>query len=108
MAVLRGVLDLTNIDDPTHPIIQNVTADYARTGDEIKRNLAAQVAGPVRWTETVERLVADGVTTFVECGPGNVLGGLVKRIAPGAYPFAVGDRASLAKTQDTLKEIAPA
>ena len=96
VATLRGVLQLTDVSDPGLPVVQNVTADYVRSADEVKANLAAQVAGPVRWVETIERLVGDGVTTFVECGPGSVLSGLIKRIAPGAFCFPVGDMASLA------------
>jgi len=96
VATLRGVLQLTDVSDPSLPVVQNVTADYARSADEVKVNLAAQVAGPVRWVEMVERLVGDGVTTFVECGPGSVLTGLIKRIAPGVVCFSVGDTASLA------------
>ena len=102
VSTLRGVLQLTDVNDPDLPIVQNVTADYARTADDVKANLAAQVAGPVRWTETVERLVADGATAFVECGPGGVLAGLIKRIAPGAFTFSVGDTASLAQAAQSL------
>ncbi len=102
VATLRGVLQLTDVNDPTLPIVQNVTADYARTAEEVKAGLAAQVAGPVRWTETVERLAANGGMAFVECGPGSVLAGLVKRIAPGAFTFSVGDMASLARAREAL------
>lgn len=103
VATLRGVLQLTDVNKPTLPIVQNLTADYARTAEEVKANLAAQVAGPVRWTETVERLVADGGTTFIECGPGSVLAGLIKRIAPGAFVFSVADTASLAQARESLR-----
>ncbi|MBC7805715.1 MAG: ACP S-malonyltransferase, partial [Akkermansiaceae bacterium] len=68
----------------------------------IRANLSAQVAGPVRWIETIERLTADGYTTFDECGPGTVLAGLIKRIAPDAVTYSVGDMAGLAKAKKAL------
>jgi [acyl-carrier-protein] S-malonyltransferase len=102
-AVMHGVLALTEVADPALPIVANVTADYERTADEVKANLVTQVAGPVRWVETVQRLVADGHTTFVECGPGKVLAGLIARIAPDARIFSVGDTASLAAAREALQ-----
>lgn len=101
--VMKGVLDLTQVIDPLLPVVSNVTADYARTAAEIKANLAYQVAGPVRWIESVERLVADGYTTFIECGPGNVLAGLIKRIAAGVTVYSVGDTSSLTRAQEALQ-----
>lgn len=90
------------VEDPNLPIVANVTADYERTAAEVRANLTAQVAGPVRWTETIERLVADGYTTFIECGPGSVLAGLIKRIAPDAVTCSVGDTASLRAAKEAL------
>jgi [acyl-carrier-protein] S-malonyltransferase len=102
--VMAGVLDLTEINDPTLPIVANVTADYEKTAAEVKANLAHQVAGPVRWIESIGRLSADGYTTFIECGPGNVLAGLIKRIAPEAVTYSVGDMATLAKAKEALAQ----
>jgi [acyl-carrier-protein] S-malonyltransferase len=65
---------------PTVPVVANVTADYERTPDEIRRNLVSQLASSVRWTESMERLIEDGIDTFVEVGPGKVLTGLVRQI----------------------------
>ena len=56
--------------------------DHAPDPDEIRRNLLMQLTAPVRWTQTVENMVADGADTFIEVGPGSVLQGLVKKIAP--------------------------
>lgn len=100
--VLRGVLELTDVADPVLPIIANVTADYARSASQVRADLAAQVAGPVRWIETIERLVRDGYTTFIECGPGSVLVGLIKRIAPDATTYGVSDGTSLAAVKEAL------
>jgi [acyl-carrier-protein] S-malonyltransferase len=101
-AVMRGVLERAEICDPRLPIIANVTADYEKTAGAVRANLAAQVAGPVRWVETIQRFVTDGYDTFVECGPGNVLAGLIKRIAPGAVVYGVSDRATLAAAREAL------
>ncbi len=100
---LKPVITNATISAPRLPIIANVTADYESTADEIKVNLAAQVAGPVRWTETIQKLTAEGYTHFVECGSGKVLAGLIKRIAPDAVVFSVGDSASLAAAVEGLK-----
>ena len=100
--VMKGVLDLTEVSDPTIPIVANVTANYETTATEVKANLAAQVAGPVRWIETIERLTADGYNTFIECGPGSVLAGLIKRIAPEAKTYSVSDTASLKTAVEAL------
>ncbi|WP_309723192.1 ACP S-malonyltransferase [Armatimonas sp.] len=100
---LKPIIDSAAIAAPRLPIVANVTADYETTSDEIKANLAAQVAGPVRWTETIQKLAGDGYTHFVECGSGKVLAGLIKRIAPEAIVFSVGDSASLAAAVEGLK-----
>ena len=102
-AALKPVIEAAAIAAPALPIVANVTADYEVSAEEIKANLAAQVAGPVRWTETIQRLTADGYTHFVECGNGKVLAGLIKRIAPEAVVFSVGDSASLAAAVEGLK-----
>lgn len=99
---LRDVFADAEISAPDLPIVANVTADYETTADEIRANLSAQVAGPVRWIETIQRLTADGYTTFIECGSGTVLAGLIKRIAPDAVTYSVGDRTGLAKAKEAL------
>lgn len=67
---------------PRCPIYQNVTARPATAIQTIKSNLISQLTAPVRWTQSVEAMTTDGATLFVECGPGKVLQGLVKKIAP--------------------------
>lgn len=66
------------------PLIANVTAAPLDESDDVQRELVTQVVAPVRWVASVQRMVADGITTFVEIGPGKVLTGLVRRIAPQA------------------------
>ncbi|MDX1934392.1 MAG: ACP S-malonyltransferase [Capsulimonadales bacterium] len=100
---LANTLESTTVRAPEIPVVANVTADYEGTADEIRRNLAAQVAGPVRWTETIRRLTSDGYTTFIECGPGSVLAGLVKRIAPEAKTYSVGDMTTLEAAVNALR-----
>jgi [acyl-carrier-protein] S-malonyltransferase len=63
-------------------IYQNVTASAVTDQGEIKRNLVAQLTAPVRWTQSVRAMVSDGGLKFTEVGPGKVLQGLVKKIAP--------------------------
>lgn len=67
---------------PRCPIYQNVNAQPVTAVQTIKANLIAQLTAPVRWTQSVEAMTADGATLFIECGPGKVLQGLVKKIAP--------------------------
>ncbi|MEO6837005.1 MAG: [acyl-carrier-protein] S-malonyltransferase, partial [Ginsengibacter sp.] len=62
------------------PVYQNVVAKAVTNPIEIKSNLIAQLTGPVRWTQTVEKMIADGASEFTECGPGKVLQGLVSKI----------------------------
>jgi len=77
------------VSPPSIPVYANVTARPVRDPEEIKANLAEQVYAPVRWTETVRNLIADGFDTFVEVGPGRVLSGLIKRIDKSAALFNV-------------------
>ena len=70
----------TPFQTPHTPVIGNVSAAPLATADEIRAELVAQLTSPVRWTESVRRMIADGANRFVEIGPGTVLTGLVKRI----------------------------
>ena len=77
------VLSAIPVRMPTTPVVQNVHARVAVDEQEIRANLVAQLSAPVRWTESIEQLLSDGAEQFIESGPGNVLCGLVKRIARG-------------------------
>ncbi|MGB3947738.1 MAG: ACP S-malonyltransferase [Bacteroidia bacterium] len=79
---LEAAINATTFNQPICPVYQNVTASAVSSPTEIKANLIAQLTAPVKWTQTVQQMVADGATTFVEVGPGKVLQGLVKKISP--------------------------
>lgn len=81
-ATLAEAIEATEFHTPRCPIYQNVTASAVTDTQAIKANLIAQLTAPVRWTESVQAMVADGAETFIEVGPGAVLQGLVKKIAP--------------------------
>lgn len=86
---LAKAIEATSFRAPICPVYQNVNAKPSSDVAEIKRNLIAQLTSPVRWTQSVQRMVADGATTFIECGPGKVLQGLVKKIAPQAEAMSI-------------------
>jgi [acyl-carrier-protein] S-malonyltransferase len=77
---LSEAIAQTPFHEPIAPIYQNVNAKPSRDVSIIKQNLVAQLTGPVRWTQTVENMIADGATEFIEVGQGKVLQGLVKKV----------------------------
>lgn len=88
---LRQALADTTIRDARIPVYANVSALPVHRADEIRRSLEEQLTSPVRWAESVERMISDGATMFLEIGPGKVLQGLVKRIN-GSIPCSGVDR----------------
>ena len=92
---LKGYLEKITISSPGISVINNVDVAIENDPARIKDALVRQAASPVRWVETIRRMVDSGVTHIVECGPGKVLAGMTKRIAPGVKSFAAADRASL-------------
>lgn len=81
---LAAAIENTTFSKPNCPIYQNVTATAITDENEIKANLISQLTAPVRWTQSVQQMVADGAVHFTEVGPGKVLQGLVKKIHRGA------------------------
>lgn len=79
-AELEQAISTTTFQIPRCPVCQNVDAQPHTNPDEIKTNLVAQLTAPVRWTLSVQRMVAEGIDEFIECGPGTVLTGLIKKI----------------------------
>lgn len=77
---LERAIDATQFNPAKCPVYQNVTAKASTDLNEIKENLKIQLTAPVRWTQSVQAMVADGATNFIESGPGKVLQGLVKKI----------------------------
>jgi [acyl-carrier-protein] S-malonyltransferase len=81
-AELAAAIQATPFAQPVCPVYQNVDAQKTTDASQIQANLIAQLTAPVRWTQTVRNMVADGADYFVELGPGSVLQGLVKKICP--------------------------
>ncbi|TDI72291.1 MAG: ACP S-malonyltransferase [Bacteroidetes bacterium] len=77
---LAAAIENTQFTDPACPIYQNVSAKAVMDPLEIKKNLIAQLTAPVRWTQSLQNMIADGADKFIEVGPGNVLQGLVKKV----------------------------
>jgi [acyl-carrier-protein] S-malonyltransferase len=86
---LAAAIKATVFSTPTCPVYQNVTASAASNAETIKENLVLQLTAPVKWTQSVQAMVANGASHFTEVGPGKVLQGLVKKIAPEAEVAAL-------------------
>ncbi|WP_303814079.1 ACP S-malonyltransferase [Acidaminococcus timonensis] len=102
---LKEVLDGIEVADAKIPVYANVTAKPETKGDEIRDVLVKQAASPVLWEDSVRNMIADGVDTFIEVGPGRVLTGFVKKIDRAFTGQNVEDLASLEKTLAYLKEV---
>jgi len=81
---LKAEMDKIEIRNAVIPVMDNVIADYVTEGTRIRELLIKQVTGSVLWEDSVRKMIADGVSTFIEVGPGKVLSGLIKKIAPEA------------------------
>lgn len=81
---MARAIDATSFNKPICPVYQNVNALPSSDVNEIKKNLIAQLTAPVRWTQSVRKMSEDGARIFIECGPGKVLQGLVRKISPTA------------------------
>lgn len=81
---LAQAIEGTSFHTPRCPVYQNVNALPSTNVDDIKKNLIAQLTAPVRWTQSVVKMTEDGARMYIECGPGKVLQGLVKKISPDA------------------------
>ena len=99
---LAEELKNVTINDIAIPYVTNVTGDFVKDKNEVKDLLATQVSSSVKWIQCVEAMLADGVDTFIEIGPGKVLAGLNKKIAPDANVYNVYDLASLEATVEAL------
>ena len=99
---LRDALAKTELGAPQIPVLNNVDVTVQTDADAIRDALYRQAFGPVRWVETVQALKARGVTHIIECGPGKVLAGLVKRIDGELVGASIYDPATLAETKQLL------
>ena len=99
---LRARLETVELAAPTIPLVNNIDVAVQTDPAAIKEALYRQAFGPVRWVETVQALKARGIAQVVECGPGKVLAGLVKRVEPELAAFNIFDPASLADTKGAL------
>jgi [acyl-carrier-protein] S-malonyltransferase len=86
---LAAAIQSTTFSKPTCPVYQNVNALPSTDVSALRKNLIDQLTSPVRWTQSVQKMTADGAIVYVECGPGKVLQGLVKKISPAAEVFSL-------------------
>lgn len=104
-AGLAQAIEQTEVHDASIPIIGNMHAKPLTKAQEIREELAQQIAAPVQWTHTIEYLVGVGVTIFLEIGPGQALTGMVKRIAKGVTTLNVSSGADIEKVAGTMREM---
>ncbi|HEX2565568.1 MAG TPA: ACP S-malonyltransferase [Burkholderiales bacterium] len=100
---LKEYLKKVSLGSPAISLINNVDVRTEANPEAIKDALVRQAASPVRWIETIKAMAAQGVTHVVECGPGKVLAGMVKRIDPALTGIAAADKASLEQALATIQ-----
>jgi [acyl-carrier-protein] S-malonyltransferase len=100
---LKGKLVTVTLSSPQCAVVNNVDVKVETDPVRIKDALVRQAASPVRWVETIKAMVAMGATHIVECGPGKVLGGMTKRIAPQVQSITLHDKAALEAALQALK-----
>lgn len=104
-SAFKPELERTAIRDAHLPVVANVTAETERGAGEIRANLISQLASPVRWTESVQWLIGDGFTRFVEVGPGRVLTGLMRSIDRSVSASSTSDLSGLEKVVTQLQAV---
>lgn len=101
---LDAAISSIDLKEAATPVISNVTAQAVTESATIKNLLVEQLYSPVRWEESIGKMIELGVTTFIECGPGKVLSGLVKKIDRSVTTYCVYDEESLQQVMDSLGE----
>jgi pyruvate/2-oxoglutarate dehydrogenase complex dihydrolipoamide acyltransferase (E2) component len=101
--VFQPHLAAAPLRDPAIPVVANATAEPVTEAEELRELLARQLTGRVRWTESVRRMAALGVDTFIEVGPGTVLGGLIKRTVDGTRVLSAANAEGVAGVADALR-----
>lgn len=99
---LAAALETVTVSELQIPLITNVTADYVKDKSEVKELLVRQVSSSVLFEDTIRRMLADGVDTFIEIGPGKALSGFVKKVSKDVAIYNVEDMASLATLREAL------
>jgi [acyl-carrier-protein] S-malonyltransferase len=101
----KAYLDTADFNRPGRSILFNVTADRSTDPDEIKDIMGRQLCSPVRWYDTISKLMENNVEIFVEVGPGRVLAGLLKKILPRDYPAKIYNVANMKQFEKFLKDV---
>ena len=101
----KAYLDTADFNRPGKSILFNVTADSSNDSDEIKDIMGRQLCSPVRWYDTISKLMENNVEIFVEVGPGRVLAGLLKKILPRDYPAKIYNVANMKQFEKFLKDV---
>ncbi|MCC6981344.1 MAG: ACP S-malonyltransferase [Candidatus Melainabacteria bacterium] len=102
----EALVKTIDVKDAVFPVVQNVDAKPETKGDALKEKLSRQMPSSVRWCETIEYMISQGVDTFVEIGPGKALSGMVKKIDRAANVFNISDAQTLDETLAALKQTA--
>ena len=100
---LGGVLSQVELHEPQIPYVANVTAQYVKSAAEVKELLTRQVSSSVRWQQSVEAMIADGVDTFIEIGPGKTLAGFMRKISRDVKTLNVEKLEDIGKVAEALK-----
>ena len=102
-AIFAEYIEDADLNDSSIPVITNVDAEPTITAEDFRAKMPKQIYSSVYWTQTIQKMVEDGVDTFIEIGPGKILAGLNKKIAPETNVYNVFDKASLESTISALK-----
>ena len=103
-AVFAEYIEDADLNDSSIPVITNVDAELTTSAEEFRAKMPKQIYSSVYWTQTIQKMVEEGVDTFIEIGPGKVLAGLNKKIAPEKTVYNIFDKESLESTISALKE----
>ena len=103
-AIFGEYIEDADLNDSSIPVITNVDAELTTSAEDFRAKMPKQIYSSVYWTQTVQKMVEEGVDTFIEIGPGKVLAGLNKKIAPEASVYNVFNKESLESTIAALKE----
>ena len=102
--VFAEFIEDADLNDSSIPVITNVDAELTTSAEDFREKMPKQIYSSVHWTQTIQKMVEEGVDTFIEIGPGKVLAGLNKKIAPEATVYNVFDKTSLESTVAALSE----